>query len=220
MIKNWLFDLYVDYLICSTSYTTATGLSKLTDKVISHDKITRLLSSDYFTNSDLWKRAKSVYKWIEADDGILVIDDSIEEKPYTDENEIIAWHWDHKENRSIKGINFVSALYVSSKGSIPVAVEVVKKDIEYIDKKTEKKRRKASVTKQELYRKLVDIAIANGIKFKYVLNDSWFSSVKNFIFLRKRGKHFIVAVKCNRNVALSDADLAAGDFVKIEKIGL
>jgi len=220
VIKNWLFDLYVDYLICSTSYTTATGLSKLTDKVISHDKITRLLSSDYFTNSDLWKRAKSVYKWIEADDGILVIDDSIEEKPYTDENEIIAWHWDHKENRSIKGINFVSALYVSSKGSIPVAVEVVKKDIEYIDKKTEKKRRKASVTKQELYRKLVDIAIANGIKFKYVLNDSWFSSVKNFIFLRKRGKHFIVAVKCNRNVALSDADLAAGDFVKIEKIGL
>lgn len=220
MIKKWLFDLYVDYLICSTSYTTATGLSKLTNNVISHDKITKLLSSDCFANSDLWKRAKLVYKKIEAEDGVLVIDDTIEEKPYTDENEIVAWHWDHKENRSVKGINFVSALYVSSKGSIPIAVEIVRKDVEYIDQKTGKKKRKASISKQKLYRKLVEIAIANGIKFRYVLNDSWFSSVENFVFLRKHGKHFIVAVKCNRNVALSDADLATGDFVKIEKIGL
>lgn len=29
---DMLFDLYVDYLVCSTSYTAATGLSRLTDK--------------------------------------------------------------------------------------------------------------------------------------------------------------------------------------------
>lgn len=220
MVKNDLFELYVDYLICSTSYTTATGLSKLTDNVITHDRITKLLSSNCFTNSDLWQRAKPIYKKIEADDGVLVIDDSIEEKPYTDENEIVAWHWDHKENRAVKGINFVSAKYVSSKGSIPIAVEIVKKDITYINKKTGKIARKASISKHELYRKLVEVAVANEIKFKFVLNDSWFSSVENFVFLRKHGKQFICAVKCNRKVALSDADLATGKFVKIEKIGL
>jgi hypothetical protein len=195
----------------------------LTDNQITHDRITKLLSSACFTSADLWQKAKPVYKKIEvieAEDGVLVIDDTIEEKPYTDENDIVAWHWDHKENRSVKGINIVTALYVSSKGSVPVAVEIVRKDVKCKNKKTGKPTRKASVSKQELYRRLVETAISNGVQFKYVLNDSWFSSVENFVFLRSHGKHFIVAVKCNRNVALSDADLAAGKFAKIESIGL
>ena len=56
---NALLDLYVDYLICSTSYTTATGLSRLTNNKIIHDKITRFLNSKDFTASDLWQVAKA-----------------------------------------------------------------------------------------------------------------------------------------------------------------
>src|ERR1700730_7821352 len=116
-------DLYTDYLICSTSYTTATGLSRMTDNAISHDKVTRFLSSKDFKSADLWLQAKPLYNSIQSDDGVLIIDDSIEEKPYTDENEVIAWHWDHKYNRSIKGINFVSLVYESDKGSAPIGFE-------------------------------------------------------------------------------------------------
>ena len=43
--------------------------------------------------------------------GVRIFDDTIEEKPYTDENEIVCWHWDHSQNRNIKGINFITALY-------------------------------------------------------------------------------------------------------------
>ena len=82
-------------IICSTSYTTATGLSKLTDNVLSHDKVTRFLASKDFTSSDLWLKVKQFYKLIEDDEGVLIVDDSIEEKTYTDENEVIAWHWSH-----------------------------------------------------------------------------------------------------------------------------
>jgi hypothetical protein len=32
---------------------------------------------------------------IESEEGVLILDDSIEEKPYTDENEQICWHYDH-----------------------------------------------------------------------------------------------------------------------------
>ncbi len=39
-----LLELYSDYLISSFSYTTATGLSKMTGGEVSHDKITRFLS--------------------------------------------------------------------------------------------------------------------------------------------------------------------------------
>ncbi len=220
MVKREILGLYIEYLICSTSYTTATGLSSLTDNVIKHDQVTKMLSSNYFTSADLWHEAKTTYKKIEEDDGMLVLDDSIEEKPYTDENEIVAWHWDHKENRSVKGINFVSLLYVSSKGSVPLGFEIVKKDVKTVNKKTGKPTRKASVSKQEYFRKLVGQAILNGIKFKYVLTDTWFASTENMRFIRAHGKHFIFAVKCNRNVALSDADLTAGKFVKINRLGL
>ena len=40
-----LLDFYTDYLISSTRQTIATGLSRLLDNVISHDCITRFLSS-------------------------------------------------------------------------------------------------------------------------------------------------------------------------------
>ena len=31
--------------------------------------------------------------------GVLVLDDTIEEKPYTNENEIVAYHYDHAKGR-------------------------------------------------------------------------------------------------------------------------
>jgi len=43
----------------------------------------------------------------------LIFDDTIEEKPYTDENEIIAWHFDHCQNRIVKGVNILNCLYVA-----------------------------------------------------------------------------------------------------------
>ena len=42
---------------------------------------------------------------IEQDDGVLIFDDTIQEKPYTDENDLICWHYDHSQNRTVKGIN-------------------------------------------------------------------------------------------------------------------
>ncbi len=38
-------DLYTDYLLSSTGPTTATGLSRLLEGALSHDHITRWLSS-------------------------------------------------------------------------------------------------------------------------------------------------------------------------------
>ncbi len=53
-----LTDLYTDFLICSTSYTTATELSRLSGGKVSHDQVTRFLSSRDFNPKDLWKMTK------------------------------------------------------------------------------------------------------------------------------------------------------------------
>ena len=61
MDKN-LLELYSDYLISSFSSTTATGLSNLLEGNISHDKITRFLSSEQYGSKDLWQLAKLMNK--------------------------------------------------------------------------------------------------------------------------------------------------------------
>ncbi len=140
-------DLYTDYLISSSSYTTATGMGSLLS--IKHDKITRELSRGGYDSKFLWEYAKPyVQELTQAKDTIVLsFDDSIEEKQYTDESELNCWHYDHVFNRSVKGVNFLTALVEVSNMRLPCAVEFVKKDTWETDAKTGKKKRKSSKTK-------------------------------------------------------------------------
>ena len=83
-----ILDLYSDYLLSSFSYTTATGLSGLLEGSLSHDRITRFLSTKASTSADLWLLVKPFVRQVQSPTAVLIFDDSIEEKPYTDENEI------------------------------------------------------------------------------------------------------------------------------------
>src|SRR5437899_1535877 len=128
MTNNELLDLYSDYLISSFGQTTGTGLSALLGGSISHDRIQRFLSQREFTSADLWHFVKPHVRAVERGDGCIIIDDSISEKPYTDENDIIAWHYDHSKDRMVKGINFLSAIYHVPAVDVP-AVDVPAVDV-------------------------------------------------------------------------------------------
>ena len=121
-----LLDLYSDYLLSSFGATTATGLSSLLDGQISHDQVTRFLSQADYTSKELWHQVKSVVRTIEREDGVLIFDDTIQEKPHTDENELICWHFDHSKNRSVKGLNLLNCIYQAGDVSVPVAYELVR----------------------------------------------------------------------------------------------
>ncbi len=93
MTDDEILDLYSDYLISSFGQTTATGLSALLGGSISHDRIRRFLAGPERTSADLWQRVKPYVRDIARNDGVLILDDSIAMKLYTDENDIICWHW-------------------------------------------------------------------------------------------------------------------------------
>lgn len=214
-----ILDLYSDYLLSSFGQTTATGLSKLMDGEISHDQVTRMLSSTKMTSKAWWKLVKPHVRQIEQDDGVLIIDDSIVEKPYTDENEIICWHYDHAKGKTIKGINFVSTLYFARGVALPVAFELVAKTETYINKETGKEKRKSKITKNERYRQMLKRVFHNQIPFCYVLNDLWFASAENMRFVKlDLEKEFIMALKSNRKVALSEDDKANGMYQRIDQL--
>ncbi len=211
-------DLYTDYLISSSSYTTATGMSHLL--CIKHDKITRALSTGVYDSKFLWKTAKTYIEELtqSKETVILSFDDSIQEKQYTKESELNTWHFDHVFGRSVKGVNFLTALIEVAGMRLPCGVEFIKKDLWVTDKKTGKQKRKSSKTKNELFRDMLR-ECSSKIRFDYVLADSWFSSVENMICCKTALKNnFIIALKSNRRVALSLEDKQKGIYVNIKTL--
>ena len=221
MANDKLLDLYSDYLISAFGQTTATGLSALLNGEISHDSVQRFLAGERQTSADLWRVVKSHVRKIESPEGVLIVDDSIAEKPYTDENDIICWHYDHSQQRTVKGINFVSSLYHNAGVSLPVGFELIAKTEHYTDPKDGKEKRRSPKTKNEYYRAMTQQAVRNQIQFKYVLNDVWFSASDNMIFVKTTlRKDFVMPLKANRKVAVSLSLKQNGQYQRVETLEL
>lgn len=221
MKNGKLLDLYSDYLISAFGQTTATGLSSLLNGEISHDQVQRSLAGVEQTSADLWRVVKPHVREIESEEGVAIVDDSIAEKPYTDENEIICWHYDHSQQRTVKGINFVTCLYHNQGVSLPVGFELVRKTERYLDPKDGKEKRRANKTKNAMYRDLLQQAVKNQIPFQYVLNDIWFAAAENMKFVKLTlEKEFIMPLKGNRKVATSAEAKQEGRYQRVDTLEL
>lgn len=115
----------------------------------------------------------------------------------------------------------MTALYHSKEVSLPVGFHLVAKTEKYIDKKTQKEKRKSPVSKNQVALELIEQAVKNNVEFRFVLFDVWFSSHDNM----KKIKHgfnrdFICPIKTNRKVAFSLEDKQKGHFQKVETIEL
>jgi hypothetical protein len=45
---------------------------------------------------------KKTVREIETGEGVLIFDDTLQEKPHSKENDLICWHYDHCVNRSVR----------------------------------------------------------------------------------------------------------------------
>lgn len=216
-----LLELYSDYLLSSFGATTATGLSSLVEGSISHDQVTRFLSGEVYDSKTLWQQVKSTVRSIQDEDGVLIFDDTIQEKAHTDENALICWHFDHSENRTVKGINLLNCVYHAKGVTLPVAYELIYKPTLFSDIKMRRTKRKSEVTKNELFRQMLSICHKNQLKYRYVLIDSWFAAKDNLTLIRQDlDKHFVAALKSNRTVALSLEEKLEGRFSQINALDL
>lgn len=213
-----LLELYQDYLMTAPDKATATGLSSALDNIISHDKFTRLLAGGWVCSKLLWEKVKPITTEISSNEGVLILDDSICEKAYMEENKLVCWHYDHVNGRSVKGINFLTALYHSNGMSVPLGIEFVEKPVVYKDEKTGKLRRKSLEGKNILFRRLVTAASRN-VGFRYVLSDSWFCNSGNMKHINGLEHNFIMAIKPNFTAAFSKEEKEKGRFKRIDEIG-
>jgi len=212
MSQDTILDLYTDYLICTTGLATATGLSASLDYHLSHDKVTRFLTKLNGDPKLLWSEVKRNVRKIENTGiGYLIIDDTIEEKPYTDQSELINWHYSHSKHCQVKGINILSALIRYGDVALPIDYQLVTKSTSYVDKHG-KTKYKSDVNKNEAARDFIATAKRNQVKFEYVLADIWFSSSENMEYIHKEGKKFIFGCKTNRLVRFNKVWHRLGDL--------
>ncbi len=215
-------DLYTDYLLSSTGPTTATGLSRLLDGSLSHDHITRWLSSAQWGPAELWRQAKPLIRQAESqrlgqDFAVLIVDDSVLEKAHTDASELICTHWDHRQQRYVKGLNFGSLLDQAGELALPIAVELVRKTVAVWDAKSQQTKHQSPFTKNEYLQQMLRVA-QQQVAYRYLLADSWYASAENMALVRGLGHHFVFALESSRTVALSEAARAQGQFHAVQSL--
>ena len=212
-----LLELYSDYLLSSFGATPATGLSALVDGAVRHAQVTRFLSAADYDGRTLWPQVKPLVRALQQADGVLIVDDTIQPKPHTDEKDRICWHYDHSQNRSVKGINLLNCLYQADGVSLPGTYELIRTPILFSDVQTRQVKRKSPTTKNALMRQRLRTCQHNQLPYRDVLADSWFSAQDNLTFIRQPlKKHFVVALKSNRTGALSYQQKRPGAFTRIE----
>ena len=213
-------EIYTDFLLARNGAATATALSEVSGGERSHDQITRFLSGQDYTSKQLWARVKPAARRAEGDEGCLIFDDTIQEKAWTDENEVVCRHFDHVRGQAVKGINLLNALYYNGGVTLPVAFEIIKKTGVFYDPAEDRLKRRAATGKNEHVRAMIQTCLDNRLRFRYVLMDSWFGAKENLGFIIGKKKHFIAALKGNRLVALSREDKEKGRFQAISALEL
>lgn len=225
MERRDAFEFYVDYLLSSPRTATATGLSAVLDNALKHDYISDCLAQSELDNKVFWKEIKPFVRQMEHSKAYLSIDDVIVSKPHSTENELICYHYDHTQGKTVKGINILNFMLSGRRDeqlvNCPLAWEVIRKTEFYIDKAGQQKRRSPRTKNEMVLEQLHRIVFLNQVQFNYILFDSWFSASDTLKYIHnKLKKTFVCPLKYNRLVALSPQDKQQGKFINISQVPL
>ena len=197
---------YINFIIATPRDVTATEAGRVqpeSKNAPAHDAFTRLLQRLEPDAETLWDEAKTQ---IDLHTGILVLDDSTLEKPYSEFNALVYRHWSGKQKEVVSGINLITLLWTDGVRCVPV-------DYRLFDKDTDGK------TKNDHFAEMLLAAFERGFNPALVCFDSWYGSVENLKLVRSLGWHFLTRLKANRQInvnrcglqAVSEAGLCGGD---------
>jgi len=158
---------------------------------ISHDSVNRFILREDYTPEDLFEQSKAQ---LELKGGVLSVDDSVLDKPYSYQMALVGHFWSGKHHRSVKGINLISLYYTDIRGHhLPVNYRLYDKS--------------EGKTKNDYFLEMLDEVILWGLIPSVVTGDSWYSGTKNLKAIKNKGLSFMFALKSNRRVSLKKMSL-------------
>jgi hypothetical protein len=202
-------------LVATPNVATATEAARVQPdrpRAPAHDAFTRLLNRLEPDPQALWDEVRPL---IRPDDGILVLDDSVPDKPFARHIGLVGRFWSGRHKRVVPGIDLVSLVWTDGDALYPL-------DYRLVDPA------RAGTTKNDLFRELVRGAKARGLSPRCVCFDSWYSGKDNLKAVRDCGWTFLTQVRCNRKVnpdntgnrPIRDCEIAAtGTVVHVEGFG-
>ncbi len=187
---------YINFIIATPRDVTATEAGRVQPEskdAPAHDAFTRLLSRLEPDAETLWTEARTQ---IDLTSGILVLDDSTLEKPYSERNALVYRHWSGKQKAVVSGINLITLLWSDGERCVPVDYRVFDKDR---DRKT----------KNDHFSEMLLAAFERGFNPELVCFDSWYGSIENLKLVRSLGWHFLTRLKSNRQIRVNQGSLQA-----------
>ena len=200
------FD-YINFLVASSrvfSCTEASKCSFLDSNSPAHDSFTRLLGRQPPDTESLWGEVKYL---VNPKIGLLIIDDTTLDKPYSKHMDLVYRQWSGKHHQIVNGINLETVVWTNNEAIIPV-------DFRIYDIDTDGK------TKNDHFLDMLNRAEERGFKPEFVLFDTWYSSIKNLKEIRKKGWHWLTRLKKNRLVNPDNTGNVAIEVVTIPPEGM
>jgi putative transposase len=207
---------YIHFLIAAQKAFTCTEAARCQPNHLdppAHDAFTRLLSREPPDTEALWEEARTL---VEPEGGLLIVDDTTLDKPYSRKMELVHHHWSGKHQQVVNGINLATLLWSRAQALVPT-------DFRVYDKPRD------GLTKNDHFRVMLKRAKEQGFKPRYVLFDSWYSSLENLKVIRSYGWRWLCRLKSNRlvnpdksgNVAIREVEIGAeGQIVHLKAYGM
>lgn len=177
---------YIDFLIATpkaASATEAARVQPVKPDAPAHDSFTRLLQRLQPDPATLWQEARSQ---VDLADGILIIDDSVLDKPHAEFIDLVGRHFSGKHHRVVQGIDLVTLLWTDGERHIPTDYRIFHKP--------------EGLTKNDHFRAMIQTAHQRGFKPRLVAFDGWYASLDNLKLLRELGWTWLTRLKANRLV--------------------
>ncbi len=179
-------EAYIDFLIATPKASSATEAARVQPERLrapAHDAFTRLLHRLEPDPEALWLEARPQ---VDLAEGILVLDDSVLDKPYAKHIDLVGRHWSGKHHRVVQGIDLVTLLWTDGDRHIPCDYRI------YHDAK--------AATKNDHFQAMIQVAHARGFRPRCVAFDGWYASLENLKLLRGLGWTWLTRLKANRLV--------------------
>lgn len=185
---------YCQYLLVSQINYTLTNFADHTEQ-FSHDAVNRYLAGDQIRPRLVWENVQS--QVVQTPEGYLVFDDTVVDKDFSFQIELVRRQYSGNAHGLIKGIGVVTCIYVN-----PTLDQFWILDYRIYAPESDGKSKLDPV-----HEMLTHCVYQKRLQFRTVLMDTWYATKDAMLYIEQLGKVYYCPLKDNRQVDDSAATL-------------